>query len=68
LGKWCWVVAVPNRKPVHIITGTNWEGIEVKSDTAAGKGEGVGDAKGIARRLAMRHLRLEIWQIVVVCS
>jgi hypothetical protein len=38
-GKGWWFVAVPNLKPVHAITGTNWEGIGVKSDVTAGKGE-----------------------------
>jgi hypothetical protein len=29
----------PDLKPVHSITGTNWEGIGVKSDVVAGEAE-----------------------------
>jgi hypothetical protein len=57
-GKMWWFVAVPNLKPVHEITGTNWEGIGVKSDVIAGEGDwkGVGDAKEVATRLIMKSL------------
>jgi C-terminal processing protease CtpA/Prc len=60
-GKGWWLVAVPNLKPVHEVTGSNWEGIGVKSDVVAGRGEweGVNNAKDVARRLAMRALRPE---------
>ncbi len=37
--KW-WLAAIPTSKPVHAATGSNWEGIGVKSDVVAGKGEG----------------------------
>jgi hypothetical protein len=58
-GKMWWFVAVPNLKPVHEITGTNWEGIGVKSDVIAGEGDwkGVGDAKEVATRLLMKSLK-----------
>ena len=58
-GKMWWLVAVPNLKPVHKITGINWEGVGVKSDVIAGKGDwkGVGDAKEVATRLLMKILK-----------
>lgn len=56
-GKW-WLAAIPIVKPVHAATGSNWEGIGIKSDVVAGTGEwvGVNDAKEVATRLAMRNL------------
>ena len=56
--KW-WLVAVPNLKPVHAITGSNWEGIGVKSDVVAGKGEWEEEkeAKEVGRKLAVRLLQ-----------
>jgi len=56
-GKW-WLAAIPTLQPVHSVTRTNWEGIGVKSDVVAGKGEwtGVDDAKEVATRLAIRIL------------
>jgi hypothetical protein len=52
-GKGWWFVGVPNLTPVHAITGTNWEGVGVKSDVVAGKGEWEGlDAEEVGRRLA----------------
>jgi hypothetical protein len=58
-GNMWWSVAVPNLKPVHEITGTNWEGIGVKSDVIAGEGDwkGVGDAKEVATALFMKSLK-----------
>ncbi|KAH8765178.1 ClpP/crotonase-like domain-containing protein [Hyaloscypha finlandica] len=58
-GKMWWFVAVPNLKPVHEITRTNWEGIGVKSDVIAGEGDwkGVADAKEVATRLLMKSLK-----------
>jgi hypothetical protein len=55
------LVVIPNLKPVHEVTGSNWEGIGVKSDIVAGRGEweGVNNAEEVARRLAMRALRAE---------
>jgi hypothetical protein len=55
-GQGWWFVAVPNLEPVHAVTGSNWEGVGVKSDVIAGKGEwaGVSDAEEVARSLAMR--------------
>jgi hypothetical protein len=40
------------------VTGTNWEGVGVKSDIVAGMGEweGVEDAKEVATRLAVKIL------------
>jgi C-terminal processing protease CtpA/Prc len=56
-GKW-WLAAVPNLKPVHEITGSNWEGIGVKSDIVAGEGEwvGINDAKEVATRIIVKSL------------
>lgn len=58
-GKGWWFVGVPNVKPVHAVTGLNWEGVGVKSDTVAGKGEWEGEknAQEVARQLAMRALQ-----------
>jgi hypothetical protein len=55
--KW-WLAGIPTSKPVHSVTLSNWEGIGVRSDVVAGKGEwiGVDDAKEVATRLAMRVL------------
>jgi C-terminal processing protease CtpA/Prc len=55
--KW-WTASMPNTKPVNPITGTNWEGVGVKSDIVAGMGEweGVEDAKEVATRLAVKIL------------
>jgi len=55
--KW-WLAAIPSLKPVHEATGSNWEGVGIKSDIIAGKGEWVGieDAKGVATKLAVRIL------------
>jgi Peptidase family S41 len=55
--KW-WLAGIPTSKPIHSITLSNWEGIGVRSDVLAGKGEwiGVDDAKEVATRLAMRVL------------
>jgi hypothetical protein len=60
-GKIWWSVAVPSLKPVHEITGTNWEGVGVKSDVIAGEGDwkGVGDAREVATRLLMKTLKPE---------
>jgi len=56
-GKW-WLAAVPNLKPVHEITGSNWEGIGVKSDIVAGEGEwvGINDAKEVATKIIVKSL------------
>jgi hypothetical protein len=53
-GKGWWVVAVPRVRPVHAVTGTNWEGVGVRSDVVAGRGEwkGVEDALEVGRRMA----------------
>lgn len=60
-GKMWWMVGVPNLKPVHEVTGANWEGVGVKSDVVAGKGEweGVEDAKIVASQLVVKELKLE---------
>jgi hypothetical protein len=59
-GKYWWLVLVPDLKPVHEITGTNWEGVGVKSDIVAEQGEwkGVG-AEEVARRMALKSLTLD---------
>jgi C-terminal processing protease CtpA/Prc len=58
--KW-WTASIPNTKPVHPVTGTNWQGVGVKSDIVAGIGEwkGVVDAKEVATRLAVSILGRE---------
>lgn len=58
-GKGWWHVFIPDLKPVHSITGTNWEGVGVKSDVVAGKGEWEEDnnAQEVGRKLAIRILR-----------
>jgi Peptidase family S41 len=55
--KW-WIASIPNLKPVHAITGSNWGSVGVKSDIVSGKGEwvGVDDAKEVATRLIIRIL------------
>jgi hypothetical protein len=57
-GKGWWVVGVPNVKPVHAVTGTNWEGVGVLSDVVAGKGEWeeVSNAEDVGKRLIKRML------------
>jgi hypothetical protein len=56
-----WSVTVPSLKPVHEITGTNWEGVGVKNDVIAGEGDwkGVGHAREVATRLLMKTLKPE---------
>jgi hypothetical protein len=55
-GKNWWVAAVPDMRPVNAVTGTNWEGVGVKSDVVVGKGD---DAKALARSMAMTVLGLD---------
>ncbi|KAH8658123.1 ClpP/crotonase-like domain-containing protein [Xylariales sp. PMI_506] len=57
-GKDWWHGLVPNVKPVHSITGANWEHVGVLSDIVAGEGkwEGVDDAKEVATRLLKTEL------------
>jgi hypothetical protein len=57
-GKGWWVVAVPSVRPVHAVTGTNWEGVGVLSDVVAGDGEwkGVSDAEEVGKSLLKRIL------------
>ena len=54
-GKYWWVLGVPNLQAVNDITGSNWEGVGVRSDVVVGKGE---DAKDVGRRMAMKALGL----------
>jgi hypothetical protein len=54
-GKYWWVVGMPNLQLVNDVTGTNWEGVGVRSDIVVGKGE---DAKDVGRRMAMKALGL----------
>lgn len=58
-GKGWWFVGIPSVKPVHAVTGSNWERVGVKSDIIAGQGEWVGEknAEAVARELAMRALQ-----------
>ena len=58
-GKGWWHVAVPSVKPVHAVTGKNWERVGVVSDVVAGNGkwEGVSDALEVGRRLAKLALQ-----------
>lgn len=55
-GDW-WTVVVPNLRPVHVVTGTGWEGVGVLSSIVAGKGEWqhVKDTKEVAMTLAIRE-------------
>jgi hypothetical protein len=58
-GRGWWFVGIPSIRPVHAVTGSNWEGVGVKSDIVAGKGEWAGekDAMEVARQLAVRALQ-----------
>jgi len=60
-GKGWWVAAVPSVRPVHAVTGTNWEGVGVLSDVVAGKGEWekVSDAEEVGKSLVKRILKGE---------
>jgi hypothetical protein len=60
-GKDWWVVLVPSVRPVHSVTGTNWEGVGVLSDVVAGKGEWeeVSDAEEVGKNLIKRILESE---------
>jgi hypothetical protein len=60
-GKGWWVVAVPSVRPVHAITGTNWEGVGVLSDVVAGRGEWeeMSDAIEVGKSLIKRILKGE---------
>lgn len=57
-GKGWWLVAVPDRRPVHQVTGSNWESIGVKSEIVAGQGKWntVTDAAEVGRRLLIQIL------------
>lgn len=60
-GKHWWVVAVPSMRPVNRVTGTNWEGVGVKSDVVVGQDDG--DAKDVAREMALEALGVKVqWQ------
>jgi hypothetical protein len=54
-GSHWWVVGVPIVQPVNGVTGTNWEGVGVRSEVVVGNGE---DAKTVGRRMAMEALGL----------
>jgi hypothetical protein len=60
-GEGWWVVAVPSVRPVHAVTGTNWEGVGVLSDVVAGRGgwEEVSDAEEVGKSLVKRILKGE---------
>lgn len=51
-----WSVRIPTTRPVHVVTGTNWEGVGVLSDTVAGKGvwADVSRAEEVAKKLIKR--------------
>ena len=53
-GRGWWWVGVPDLRPVHSVTGLNWEGVGVKSDVVAS--EMRGNAKDIGRRMALEAL------------
>jgi hypothetical protein len=53
-GKKWWLVAIPNLRPVNKVTGTNWEGVGVKSDVLVGVGDGF--ARGVGCRMAIDEL------------
>lgn len=55
-GKNWWVAGIPDMRPVNAVTGTNWEGVGVKSDVVVEKGD---DAKALARQMAMEVLGLD---------
>lgn len=55
-GKHWWIAVVPDMRPVNAVTGTNWEGVGVKSDVVVEKGD---DAKALARGMAMEVLGLD---------
>ena len=55
LGKGWWHVGIPDMRPVNAVTGSNWEGVGVKSDTIVGEGE---DAISLGKRMAMGELEL----------
>ena len=56
-GKGWWLVAIPNWRPVNMVTGSNWEGVGVKSDVIVREGEG--DAKDVGTKMALKALGLE---------
>ena len=58
-GKGWWFVVVPSVKPVHSVTGTNWQRVGVASDVVAGSGEwkGVNDALEVGKQLAKLALQ-----------
>ena len=57
-GKGWWVALVPTVRPVHAVTGTNWEGVGVLSDIVAGRGEWeeVSDAEDVGKSLVKKIL------------
>ena len=58
-GEGWWIVLVPSVRPVHSVTGTNWEGVGVLSDVVAGteEWEEVSDAEEVGKSLAKRILK-----------
>jgi hypothetical protein len=60
-GKRWWLVIVPTVRPVHAVTGKNWEGVGVISDVVAGSGEWeeVTDALEVGTRLAKLALQMK---------
>ena len=50
----CWC---PDLRPVHSVTGVNWEGVGVKSDIVVSEGQG--NAKDLGRRMALEALGVD---------
>jgi hypothetical protein len=57
-GKGWWMAMIPDRRFIHALTGKSWEGVGVRSDVVAGRGEwdGVEDAEEVGRRMAGKLL------------
>ena len=56
-GEGWWFVGVPDLRPVHSVTGVNWEGVGVKSDIVVSEGQG--NAKDLGRRMALEALSVD---------
>ena len=56
-GEGWWFVGVPDMRPVHSVTGRNWEGVGVKSDIVVSEGQG--NAKDLGRRMALEALGVD---------
>lgn len=54
-GQGWWRVGIPDMRPVNAVTGSNWEGVGVRSDMIVEEGE---DAIILGKRMAMKELEL----------